>query len=123
MYLIFSNENVWWLCDSVKKKFPEEIQYCYSVYISNKQRVVRICKKEHVLIFYNHCCVLLNLIYIVLFLFFFKRPRFGNKKQVIDKMDKFYGSVYNFFFQINRNYFLTCIIKMILSYIYFIFDP
>lgn len=45
-YFTFSNENVWWLCESVKKKFPEEIQYCYCVYISNEQRAVRICKKQ-----------------------------------------------------------------------------
>lgn len=92
-YFTFSNENVWWLCDSVKKKFPEEIQYCYCVYISNEQRAVRICKKNVLqflkIIFpsykFNlHCLILV-----------FKRPRFGNRKQVINKMDKLYGSVYN----------------------------
>lgn len=68
-YFTFSNENVWWLCDSVKKKFPEEIQYCYCVYISNEQRAVRICKKKNVLIFKKSFFPLINLICIVLFLF------------------------------------------------------
>lgn len=68
-YFIFSNENVWWLCDSVKKKFPEKIQYCYCVYISNEQRAVRICKKKNVLIFQKSFFPFINLICIVLFLF------------------------------------------------------
>nr|XP_019918802.2 protein N-terminal glutamine amidohydrolase [Crassostrea gigas] len=42
----YCNENVWWLCDSVKKKFPEEIQYCYCVYISNEQRATPIWKQK-----------------------------------------------------------------------------
>lgn len=111
-YFTFSNENVWWLCDSVKKKFPEEIQYCYCVYISNEQRAVRICKKQcfdfKKIIFpsykFNlHCLILV-----------FKRPRFGNRKQVINKMDKLYGSVYNI-----TTYFFN-MIKIILSYSRFI---
>lgn len=65
-YFTFSNENVWWLCDSVKKKFPEEIQYCYCVYIS---RGPYVFVKNNVLIFKKSFFPLINLICIVLFLF------------------------------------------------------
>lgn len=42
----YCEENVWWLCDLVKNKFPEEIQKCYAVFISNNQRTIPIWKQK-----------------------------------------------------------------------------
>ena len=38
--IFFSEENVWKLCEYVKDHHPTELDHCYSVFISNNERLV-----------------------------------------------------------------------------------
>lgn len=55
MYLlIFSEENVWHLCDAVRKKSTERFDNCYAVFISNLNRTVGLTFKT---CFKNPSCI------------------------------------------------------------------
>lgn len=39
---LFSEENVWKLCEYVKKHQPQLLEFCYAVFISNKNETVNV---------------------------------------------------------------------------------
>lgn len=42
----FSEENVWKLCEQVKKTRPAELSKCYAVFISNEGRTVPLWRQK-----------------------------------------------------------------------------
>jgi len=42
----YCEENVWKLCDSVRKEFPSEIDYCHVAFISNQKRMVPMWRQK-----------------------------------------------------------------------------
>lgn len=44
--IIYSEENVWQLCKDVLQRHPTEIQYCYTVFISNPSRTVPLWRQR-----------------------------------------------------------------------------
>lgn len=44
--LYFSEENVWKLCEQVKKSNPSELSKCYAVYVSNEGRTVPLWRQK-----------------------------------------------------------------------------
>lgn len=45
-FFIFSEENVWKLCEQVKKSNPSELSKCYAVYVSNEGRTVPLWRQK-----------------------------------------------------------------------------
>lgn len=43
---IFSEENVWKLCEQVKKTHPNELSKCYAVFVSNERRTVPLWRQK-----------------------------------------------------------------------------
>jgi len=43
---IFSEENVWKLCEQVKKLYPNELSKCYAVFVSNERRTVPLWRQK-----------------------------------------------------------------------------
>lgn len=45
-FRIFSEENVWKLCEQVKKSCPTELSNCYAVFVSNEGRTVPLWRQK-----------------------------------------------------------------------------
>ena len=45
-FYIYSEENVWKLCEQVKKTRPSELSKCYAVYVSNEARTVPLWRQK-----------------------------------------------------------------------------
>lgn len=43
---IYSEENVWKLCEQVKKTRPTELAKCYAVFVSNEGRTVPLWRQK-----------------------------------------------------------------------------
>lgn len=43
---MFSEENVWKLCEQVKKTRPTELAKCYAVFVSNEGRTVPLWRQK-----------------------------------------------------------------------------
>lgn len=41
-----SEENVWKLCDTIRKDFPSELDYCHVAFISNPKRMVPMWRQK-----------------------------------------------------------------------------
>jgi hypothetical protein len=41
-----SEENVWKLCEQVKKQNPNELSKCYAVFVSNERRTVPLWRQK-----------------------------------------------------------------------------
>ena len=41
-----SEENVWKLCEQVKKMYPNELSKCYAVFVSNERRTVPLWRQK-----------------------------------------------------------------------------
>lgn len=43
---VYSEENVWKLCEQVKRTRPEELSKCYAVFVSNEGRTVPLWRQK-----------------------------------------------------------------------------
>ncbi|XP_043212422.1 protein N-terminal glutamine amidohydrolase-like, partial [Amphibalanus amphitrite] len=44
--LHYCEENVWLLCQHVQDKYPQELPYCYAVFISNQNQTVPLWRQR-----------------------------------------------------------------------------
>ncbi|XP_062579206.1 protein N-terminal glutamine amidohydrolase-like [Saccostrea cucullata] len=55
----YCEENVWCLCDKIQKEYPDKIEKCYCIFISNKKRAIpfwrqRASKREDGQVFWDY---------------------------------------------------------------------
>lgn len=68
-----SEENVWKLCEQVKKTRPEELSKCYAIFVSNEGRTVPLWRQkagrgdDQVVIWVSFCILLFQFLFLLSF--------------------------------------------------------